>query len=442
MGEVYAARHVTTGKEVALKLIHSSASPGGPSDERTRRFMTEARAATAIQHPNVIEVFDVFVDTNGTQVMVMELLKGEPFSAYRARVGVMTLQDTASLLLPAIEALEAAHHKGIVHRDLKPDNIFLAETRAGRVTKVLDFGIAKVIDPSKIGSDTEGPKTRTNSVVGTPHYMSFEQAMSEKDIDERADVWAVGVIVFEALTGRRPLEFETLGQMYTAFFQGQVPSLRDLMPDVPPDVFAAVDGCLRRDRDMRTRSLGPLIHVLRRYADVPAAVARSADAIPMAERSFGAAQPKLATNAPLSASVLRIPFSSQRTMYLASAAVIVAIAAAAFVKIYQSTRSGNSMPSPDAVSRTVGAASMNVQASQGPSSNTPREAPGERPPAVGVIALSPLGTRVESIDAAADSGIPGAARLQRTISASPSGRRNPPAPAPSEAHGISPQLPY
>ena len=132
MGEVYAARHATTGKEVALKLIHTAA---GSSKEHVRRFMREARAATAIQHPNVIEVFDVFEDADGTPVMVMELLKGEPFSDFRERAGALELHQVSETLLPAVRALQAAHDKGIVHRDLKPDNVFLVSTPTGRTTK-------------------------------------------------------------------------------------------------------------------------------------------------------------------------------------------------------------------------------------------------------------------------------------------------------------------
>src|SRR5262249_21211946 len=152
---------------------------------------------------------DVFEDEEGTPVMVMELLKGETFSALRKRSGALPLHEAAAILLPVAEAVRAAHDKGIVHRDLKPDNIFLAQAMGGgRVPKVLDFGIAKVIDPTTLSTETQGAGTNTGSILGTPQYMSLEQAMSEKDIDHRADVWAIGVILFEALTGRRPLEFE------------------------------------------------------------------------------------------------------------------------------------------------------------------------------------------------------------------------------------------
>ena len=265
MGEVYAARHITTGKEVALKLIRSAQGSG---KDHVRRFMREARAATAIQHPNVIEVFDVFADAEGTPVMVMELLKGEPFSRYRQRTGALRLHDAAAILLPAARAVRAAHDKGIVHRDLKPDNVFLASTAdGGRTTKILDFGIAKVLDPARISSETQGQQTNTGSILGTPHYMSFEQAMSDKTVDHRTDIWAMGVMIFEALTGRRPLTYDTLGQMYATFLQGAVPSIREFVPDLPPDMADVLDRCLAKERAGRLDSLTPLIDVLEKYAD-------------------------------------------------------------------------------------------------------------------------------------------------------------------------------
>lgn len=265
MGEVYAATHTTTGKQVAIKLIHSELGAG---QETTRRFLREAKAATAIQHPNVIEVFDVFADDDGTPVMVMELLEGEPFSAYRERAGALPLHEVATIMLPVVGALRAAHDKGIVHRDLKPDNIFLATSPSGeRRPTVLDFGIAKVIDPTKIGGETQGGATRTGSILGTPYYMAYEQAMSDKTIDHRADIWAIGVIVFEALCGRRPMEFDSLGQMYAAFLQGAVPSVREFVPELPSDVSDVIDRCLQKQRDTRLSDLQPLADVLNRYTD-------------------------------------------------------------------------------------------------------------------------------------------------------------------------------
>jgi predicted Ser/Thr protein kinase len=257
MGDVYAARHVTTGKEVALKVLRST--------EGAWRFTREARTATALRHPNVVEVYDLFED-DGTPVMVMELLRGETFAVHRAQRGALTLQATSQILVPVLHAVRAAHRMGIVHRDIKPENIFLAETDGGRVPKILDFGIAKMLDPAKLGSGTHGRDTNTGAVLGTPDYMSYEQAMSEP-VDSRTDVWSVGVIVFESLSGRRPIVFDTLGQMYAAFLQGSVLSIRDVVPELPADAAAAIDHCLVKKPEGRTNDLTPLIDVLVRYID-------------------------------------------------------------------------------------------------------------------------------------------------------------------------------
>jgi serine/threonine-protein kinase len=454
MGEVYAARHVTTGKEVALKLIHYAGGTGTSGQEQTRRFMREARAATAIQHPNVIEVFDVFVDTDGTPVMVMELLKGETFADYRARVGAMTLHDTATLLLPAVEALQAAHEKGIVHRDLKPDNIFLAETPAGRTTKLLDFGIAKVLDPTKLGSETDGPTTRTNSMLGTPYYMSYEQAMSEKNIDPRTDIWSMGVILFEALTGRRPMEFDTLGAMYQAFLQGTIPSLRSTAPDVPEEVSRAIDLCLRRDRDARMADLRPLIEVLRHYTDVRVSgalsggrvvsvVPRASALTPVTGRDAVAASAptQLAeSHSPLSSSSsssTRRPGVSRRATALALAAVMGALAAGGFVWMRRLPAS----PNPAAAS------GASTSALPTPSTHaTGAPAPEHAQPAA---TLSPIAEPVERLDAAtapaSASEVRAPHRPHPVGGASATAGPPPGHPTPQQeppAHGISQQLPY
>jgi hypothetical protein len=326
MGEVWAAKNLTTGRDVALKMIIGSGSA-----DQTRRFLREAKAATAIQHPNVIEVLDVFEDEEGVPVMVMELLRGEPLAALRKRAGALPLHEVATLLLPVAAAVRAAHEKGIVHRDLKPDNIFLSEAHGGGcVPKVLDFGIAKVLDPTSISSETQGGATSTGSMMGTPHYMSLEQAMSEKDIDHRADIWSMGVILFEALTGRRPLEFENLGQMYTSFLQGTVPSVRELVPELPEDVVAIIDHCLQKQRAGRLDDLGPLIEVLARHVDPAAPGARAGGAVvgalplPMANPSPVTKGVGAKTAAPASVGTLaQVPARGRNTIVLGIGAAVV-----------------------------------------------------------------------------------------------------------------------
>jgi serine/threonine-protein kinase len=262
MGEVYAARNTTTGEEVALKRIRVDAGP-----DNVWRFTWEARAASAIRHPNVVDVFELFREADGTPVIVMELLKGEPLSDYCKRMGALELHEAAQIFLPVAHALRAVHDLRIVHRDLKPDNLFLAQTAAGLTTKVLDFSIAKILDRTKISAETLGHQPTTKSPVGTPRYMSFEQAMSEEQVDHRTDIWSLGVMIFEAITGRRPFVYETLGQMYASLLQGRVPSIRELVPDLPRDFGDVLDHCLAKQPSDRLDDLVPLINVLAKYSD-------------------------------------------------------------------------------------------------------------------------------------------------------------------------------
>jgi serine/threonine-protein kinase len=331
MGEVYAARHTTTLREVALKRIRlGPASPAESSGaENIRRFLLEARAATAIRHPNVVEVYDVFEDADGSPVMVMELLKGETFGAYRERVGALTLCEAAGILVPAAQALRIAHQKGIVHRDLKPDNVFLAETPSGRLTKVLDFGIAKVLDSAEIGSDTVAQPTRTGAILGTLHYMSYEQAMSEKQLDHRADIWALGVMLFEALTGRRPLLADNLGQMYASLLQQTVPSIRAILPDLPSDAGELIDRCLAKRQTDRLDDLGPLIDVLSKYTDPNAPGARSGGRVVEVSSPATVTGPAVSTSTP-SPQKPRRPRATGTIAVIAVAALATAMGVGAF----------------------------------------------------------------------------------------------------------------
>ena len=258
IGEVYAATNRKTGRRVALKVLRAAHA----SSETGRRLTREAAAANAIRHPNVIDIMDAF-EVDGSPVLVMELLEGEPLSDLMSREGALSVAQTATILLPVAQALAAAHARGIVHRDLKPDNIFLSRARDGEVVpKVLDFGIAKVLDPAAMLAESQESNTRTGTVLGTPHYMSFEQAMSEQDVDHRADVWSFGVIAFELLSGRRPFEFTSLGQMYAQLLQEEPPALAERAPGLPEDVCALVDRSLVKERADRLADMAEWVRVL------------------------------------------------------------------------------------------------------------------------------------------------------------------------------------
>jgi serine/threonine-protein kinase len=378
MGAVYAARNQNSGRKVALKVIKAGLEE---TPEQRRRFLREAKAATAIQHPNVIEVLDVFEEGDGTLVMVMELLSGETLKELRARAGAVTLHEAAKIFLPIAEALRAAHDKGIVHRDLKPENVFLADKGGERVPTILDFGIAKVLDPATLSAETQGQETATGSLLGTPHYMSYEQAMSDKLIDHRADVWAVGVMLFELITGRRPIEFENLGEMYTAFITGTIPSIRDCVSDLPADAGQAIDRCLVKEREGRLESLAPLVEMLRRYADpgaeggdaggrvVPALPKRSgADRVPEAVSSTAGGQAVATTESRAS----RLPWLG------AALAIAVGIGATALYAVNPAT--DETEPEPEMAGAVDPAASAAAQPPEKTEPASERVDPGETEP--------------------------------------------------------------
>ncbi len=264
MGMVYAARHRVTGDRVALKVANLGRSGGAV---RLRRFLREATTAATIKHPNVIRVIDVFSDDDlGAPVIVMELLEGETLRAFLDARSALSLEETARLFLPVLDAVRGAHKRGIVHRDLKPENIFI-ERREGTLVgpKVLDFGIAKVLDSALAGQESQSA-TETGAVVGTPRYMSLEQAMSEKKIDHRTDVWSLGCILFELLTGRRPIESDCIGGIYEALLKDTLLSTRAALPDLPLPVAEKLDACLKKRREERLSDLSELIAVLAPYA--------------------------------------------------------------------------------------------------------------------------------------------------------------------------------
>jgi serine/threonine-protein kinase len=202
MGAVYAARHAVTGKLVAVKWMLPTL---GQIKGARERFLREACATARIAHPNIVDIYDVGSE-NGSVFLVMEFLRGETFAQRMARTN-LSETDAVSLLMPALRAVAAAHAHEVIHRDLKPDNIFLCCNDEGEELepKVLDFGISKITTDEA----RDLALTHSGAVLGTPYYMSPEQVRGARNVDARADVYAFGVMLFEALTGQRPFEAET-----------------------------------------------------------------------------------------------------------------------------------------------------------------------------------------------------------------------------------------
>jgi serine/threonine-protein kinase len=234
MGVVYFAEHVQLGRPVALKMLlpQMSASP-----IIVQRFFNEARAASAIEHPGIVEIFDFGRHTDGSAYIVMALLRGESLD-HRLLYGALPPLEGASLIAQVAAALAAAHACNIIHRDLKPDNIFLVPNELmpnGTQVKLLDFGIAKLAD-----EQTAGFKTQTGVMLGTPAYMSPEQCMGRSDLDHRTDLYSLGCILFHVLTGRPPfLSDHGTGVMIAAHMRDPAPHPRSLNANIP-DALAAI----------------------------------------------------------------------------------------------------------------------------------------------------------------------------------------------------------
>lgn len=224
MGAVYRAEHVELGKVVALKVMLGAAAG---SDQALARFINEARAAARIGHPGIVEVFDLGTE-EGRAYIAMELLAGEELEERIERVGPLPLADVVRFGCEIADALSAAHGHGIVHRDLKPANVFLATRgRQHDIVKILDFGVAKLVE------DASDVKTKTGSVLGTPLYMAPEQLQDSKQVDARADVYAIGGLLYAMLTGRPPLDGNTLHELFFRIVTVAPPPPSASRPEVP-----------------------------------------------------------------------------------------------------------------------------------------------------------------------------------------------------------------
>jgi serine/threonine protein kinase len=266
MGSVWAATHTVTRREVAIKFLKESMQH--KSDVR-QRFLREARTASALRHPNVVEVLDVFDLEDGSPVMVMELLKGETLGHKLARDERLSAEETAALMIPVVAAVSSAHALGIVHRDLKPENVFL-HGNGGTGVKVLDFGIAKLAAEHYLEAGQSVLVTEAGAILGTPCYMAPEQLKGD-GVDHHADIWSLGVILYECLSGTRPVEGRNLTEVITRLMTGAITPLERLAPELPHELTAIVQQMLSRDVKRRPHDLNELSKVLSRYTHVRAA---------------------------------------------------------------------------------------------------------------------------------------------------------------------------
>jgi serine/threonine-protein kinase len=269
MGAVWEGRHASLGTRVAIKFIDTEYAE---SQEARTRFDNEARAAATIQSKHAIQIYDHGVTGDGKPYIVMELLVGEPLDARVDRLTRLPLGDTTHILRQVARALARAHEKGIVHRDLKPENIFLVRTPDDddEIAKVLDFGIAKfkMVDGQNVSGGGVSSSTKTGAVIGTPFYMSPEQARGLREIDHRSDLWSMGVIAFKCVCGVLPFEGVSVGDLLVKVCTAPAPAPSSIVPGLSPAFDAWFARTVEKDPSRRFQSAGELADALALAAGV------------------------------------------------------------------------------------------------------------------------------------------------------------------------------
>ncbi len=232
MGAVYAGENARVKRMVAIKILHAGASQ---SAEMADRFEREAQAAGQIGNDHIVEVYDQGITEAGERYMVMEYLDGEPLRTRIKRLGRLPPRDIALFVAQMLEGLDAAHRAGIIHRDLKPDNVFLCREKAGQkdFVKLLDFGISKF---SQAAGGEGGSMTRTGTVMGSPNYMSPEHVRASNEVDAQSDLYSVGVMLFEGLTGTVPRRAPTFAELLFKIVYEPMPDPRTRVPELPPGI--------------------------------------------------------------------------------------------------------------------------------------------------------------------------------------------------------------
>jgi serine/threonine protein kinase len=246
MSSVWGGVHLALDRRVAVKFLH--VRNDDDTEALCSQFLREARIAAAVRHRNVVDVLDFGTTDHGVPFMVMEVLEGETLGSRLGRSPPLAVNELIDIINLTLRGLTAVHDSGIVHRDLKPENIFLQSDASGKYPKIFDFGISRCLDLS-------GPRsaltTKEGLLVGTPHYMSPEQVRGMFDIDQRTDIYSMGVILYEALTGRLPFDAQNIADLIIMIIQTTAPPVFELRPEVGREISDVVSRAMHRNREAR-----------------------------------------------------------------------------------------------------------------------------------------------------------------------------------------------
>lgn len=262
MGYVVSAEHIELGELVALKFLRREAMA---NEELVERFAREARAAARIKSEHVARVYDVGTLPDGVPFIVMEHLQGQDLSDLLHAQGALPIPRAVEYIMHACEALASAHVSGVVHRDIKPENLFVTRRQGVEVLKILDFGISKV-NLAGVLPGADRRRVKTMMAMGSPVYMSPEQIRAAEDVDARSDIWSLGCVLFELLTGVTPFDAPSIMQLGAAILEAEPAPLRAFLPDAPAELEQVLMTCLQKDPADRYQSIAELAIALYPFA--------------------------------------------------------------------------------------------------------------------------------------------------------------------------------
>jgi serine/threonine-protein kinase len=359
MGAVYLGENIRISRRVAIKVLHAGLTE---NREVTQRFEREAQAAGRIGNDHILEVLDLGSLPNGDHYIVMEYLDGEPLTSRIKTRGRMEPLELAQLIRQVLVGLHAAHVAGIVHRDLKPDNIFILKEKAGKkdFCKIIDFGISK-FQPL----NSEGMRmTRTGMLMGTPYYMSPEQASGSHEADHRADLYAVGVMMFEATTGQVPFDAATFNQLLFKIVLDDVPRPEAIQPDLDPAFASLISKAMARDMNQRFQSAEEFIQAIDAWLQrgAPVTIPPSADAAAVSlfkqrPSTVLTRDEKVGTDGTWATSqVDELPKKSNKGLFIGLGALLVAGTAGAVIALGSGKKEAEAPPSNTAATVSAAAA--------------------------------------------------------------------------------------